>query len=63
MLSALDSIIEHDYLTDKYNRLGNLVNINDYYLFQPIELLNKQISLYDKTRPLFYKKHTISIPC
>ena len=34
---------------------GNLVYIGDYYLFQPIELLNKQISLYDKMRPLFYK--------
>ena len=62
ILSALHSIIEQDYLTDKYNRLGNLINIGNYYLFQPVELLNKQISLYDKTRPLFYKKQILSIP-
>ena len=61
ILSAIHSIIEHDYITDKYNRLGNLVYIGNYYLFQPIELVNKQISLYDKTRPLFYKKSTISV--
>lgn len=62
VLSAIHSIIEYDYITDKYNRLGNLVYIGDYYLFQPIELLNKQISLYDKMRPLFYKKSSISVP-
>tara|TARA_A100001015_G_C14953510_1_gene697780 strand:+ start:1143 stop:1565 length:423 start_codon:yes stop_codon:yes gene_type:complete len=39
ILSALHSIIEQDYLTDKYNRLGNLINIGNYYLFQPVELL------------------------
>ena len=38
--AALTTLIEDDneYITDKFNRLGHLRNIEEYYLFQPIEL-------------------------
>jgi hypothetical protein len=36
--AALDQLVEDnfEYITDKYGRLGNLINIDDLYLFQPL---------------------------
>ena len=44
-----------EYLIDKYGRTGYLVNIGDYYLFQPSELNYKNISIYDRSVPIDYK--------
>jgi hypothetical protein len=43
--SALTQLIEdnNEFITDKYGRSGRLVNIGEYYLFQPIELKDKNI--------------------
>jgi len=59
--SALTQLIEdeNDFIVDKYGRNGKLVNIGEYYLFQPIELLNKNISIYDRSVPLDYKHNFI----
>tara|TARA_B110001450_G_scaffold256524_1_gene287362 strand:+ start:5 stop:2023 length:2019 start_codon:yes stop_codon:yes gene_type:complete len=61
--AALTQLIEdkHEYITDRYGRLGNLVNIDDLYLFQPIELDNKNISFQERSTPIDYKHHTIDI--
>ena len=61
--SALTQLIEdkNEFLTDKYNRLGNLINIGNMYLFQPLELNNKNISLYDRSVPLEYKRDKLAI--
>ena len=45
-------------ITDKYDRTGYLVNIGDYYLFQPSELREKNVSIYDRSVPIDYK-HTM----
>ena len=59
---ALTYLIEgNDYIQDKYNRLGKLINIGDYYLFQPIELNNLHISNYERIRPINYKKQKINV--
>ena len=29
---------KNEYITDRYNRIGNLINIGDLYLFQPLEI-------------------------
>jgi hypothetical protein len=50
----------NEFITDKYGRNGRLVNIGDYYLFQPVELLNKNISIYDRVVPIDYKHNTIN---
>ena len=41
-------IDKHEIIVDKFGRFGNLININDLYLFQPQELNNKNISIFDK---------------
>ena len=48
-----------EYLIDKYGRTGYLVNIGDYYLFQPSELNYKNISIYDRSVPIDYKHDMI----
>ena len=48
-----------EFIVDKYGRNGRLVNIGDYYLFQPIELLDKNISIYERSVPIDYKHSMI----
>jgi hypothetical protein len=59
--AALTQIINDntEYISDKYGRTGYLVNIGDYYLFQPSELNFKNISIYDRSVPLDYKHDMI----
>ena len=61
--AALTVLIDdqNEYLIDKFDRLGHLVNIEDYYLFQPIELNNENISLFDRINPIDYKHDEISV--
>lgn len=62
--AALTSLIDdqNEYLIDKYDRLGHLVNIEEYYLFQPVELNNKNISVFDRRVPIDYKHRDIVVP-
>ena len=62
--AALTVLIDdqNEYLTDKYDRLGHLVNIEEYYLFQPIELNNENISVFDRRNPIDYKHKEIVVP-
>ena len=59
--AALTQIINDntEYISDKYGRTGYLVNIGDYYLFQPSELNFKNISIYDRSVPIDYKHNKI----
>ena len=59
--SALTTLIEdsNEYIVDKYGRNGRLINIGDYYLFQPIEILDKNISIYERSIPIDYKHDMI----
>ena len=54
---ALTQLIEdrNEYITDKYGRTGHLINIGDYYLFQPLELSDPHTSLYERSIPIDYK--------
>ena len=60
--AALTQLIEdkNEYITDEYGRLGNLINIKDMYLFQPLELTNENITTYDRSVPLQYKNKDIT---
>jgi hypothetical protein len=59
--AALTQIITDntEYIIDKYDRTGYLINIGDYYLFQPSELNYKNISIYDRSVPIDYKHNMI----
>ena len=59
--SALTQLIEDDneFITDRYGRNGRLVNIGEYYLFQPIELTDKNVSIFDRMVPIDYKHDSV----
>ena len=52
---------KNEFITDMFGRLGNLVNIGEYYMFQPIELENIQIPYFERTHPISYKRPLIDI--
>jgi hypothetical protein len=64
--AALQQLTEdkNEYVTDKYGRLGNLINIADLYIFQPLELNNPHSSLLERSVPLEVKhdKIVVNIP-
>ena len=61
--AALTQLIEdnNEFIVDRYGRNGRLINIGEYYLFQPIELIDKNISIYDRSVPIDYKHEMINI--
>jgi len=60
--SALTVFIQNknEYLTDKYGRRGVLVNRGDVYSFQPIEINDPNLSIYERSVPIDYKRETVS---
>jgi len=61
--AALTQLVDdkYEFLIDKYGRLGNLVNVDDLYLFQPTELNNTHISIYERETPIDYKRDSIKV--
>ena len=61
--AALTVLVDTDteYITDTYGRTGHLVNIGDYYFFQPIELMNNYITLFERSIPLQFKHEKLKI--
>ena len=59
--AALTQLIDdkNEYISDKFGRLGRLVNIGDLYLFQPLELTDPNISIYDRSVPVQYKRNKL----
>ena len=55
--AALNQLTEdkNEFLVDMYGRMGRLINIGDLYLFQPLELNDNNISIYDRSVPVEYK--------
>ena len=51
---------KNEYIVDKYGRNGNLINIGEYYLFQPIELNYKYISIYEREVPINFKHRDVN---
>lgn len=61
--SALERLISdpYEYMTDVFGRTGTLVNVDDYYMFQPAELSNTGISLYERSVPVEYKRDALQV--
>jgi superfamily II DNA or RNA helicase len=59
--AALTQLIEdnNEFITDKFGRSGYLINIDEYYLFQPSELNYKNVSIFDRSVPIDYKHSMI----
>jgi len=61
--SALTYLIEDstEFLKDMFDRSGRLINIGDYYLFQPLELTDSHISVLERSVPIPFKHQKINI--
>jgi hypothetical protein len=62
IFAALTKLIEdkNEFIVDKYGRNGRLINIGEYYLFQPIELRDNNISIFERSVPIDYKHEMIN---
>jgi hypothetical protein len=58
---ALTQLIEdnNEFIEDRFGRTGRLVNIAEYYLFQPSELINKNASIFERSVPIDVKHKMI----
>ncbi|NBW29009.1 hypothetical protein EBR37_01330, partial [bacterium] len=54
---ALTQLVENnnEQIVDKYDRVGYLINIGEYYLFQPSELNYENVSIFDRSVPIDFK--------
>lgn len=59
--SALQQLITepNEYLVDMFGRSGKLINIDMFYLFQPIELVHSNLSNFERKYPLEYKRQKL----
>ena len=55
--SALSSFVNNktEYLFDRYGRRGNMVNKKNIYAFQPVEINDEHITVFERTAPVDYK--------
>jgi hypothetical protein len=51
-----------EHLIDKYGRRGRLINVGEYYLFQPAEITDPRIDAHDRSAPLQFKRDHIAFP-
>ena len=60
--AALQQLVDDnsEFVADRYGRLGNIVNIGQLYLFQPLELKQKHISIGQRSIPISFKRDTLT---
>ena len=61
--AALTQLIENrnESISDRYGRTGYLINIDEYYLFQPSELNDTKISMFERSVPIDFKNNFIEM--
>lgn len=61
--SALSVFINNksEYLIDRYGRRGNLINRDDVYAFQPVEINDESISIFERSVPIDYKRTHVNL--
>ena len=51
----------NEYIIDKYGRTGRLINKDKYYAFQPLEVTDERISLYERSVPVEFKPQHLDL--
>ena len=60
-VSLTKMINDNTPIYDKYKKKGTLVNVGNYYLFQPEEISNKNITTFERMVPITKKPAIITI--
>jgi len=50
-----------EYIYDEHGRPGYLINRDQYYAFQPIEITDESSSVFDRSIPVDYKRNLLEI--
>jgi hypothetical protein len=50
-----------EFLVDIYGKYGYLLNIGEYYFFQPVELNDPSVSIFEKSTPIPFKRDKITL--
>jgi len=60
---ALSRFIDNksEYVYDRWGRTGYLINRDQYYTFQPIEITDESISLFERELPVDHKREYVEI--
>lgn len=58
---ALSNFVDnkYNYVIDMYGRFGTILNVDVYYVFQPIELSDTQISMFERSVPVDYRRNAL----
>lgn len=61
--SALTHLVKNktELILDKFGKAGNVINVQELYVFQPVEFNDSYTTLYDKMRPLKLKPTRINV--
>lgn len=59
--SALTQLVsnQNEFVSDRFGRIGRVVNLGNLYMFQPLELTNVKQSLYNRRVPLRFKRENV----
>jgi len=52
---------KNEYIYDEYGRSGYLINKDDIYAFQPIEITDEDASVFDRGLPIDYKRSNLQL--
>ena len=52
---------KNEYIYDEYGRSGYLINKDDIYAFQPIEITDEEASVFDRSLPIDYKRSNLQL--
>ena len=63
IFSALSVFINNktEYIVDQYGRRGNLMNKGDIYAFQPVEINDENITVFERKVPIDVKRKSITM--
>jgi hypothetical protein len=56
-----DTIEEKIIITDKFHKLGTIINIGNLYIFQPIESNDKRLLMYNRENPISQRVTEVSL--
>jgi len=59
--SALTQLVNdrNELVGDRFGRVGRVINLNELYMFQPLELTNLNQSLFNRRVPLRFKRQNV----
>jgi superfamily II DNA or RNA helicase len=52
---------KNEFILDKYGRRGYLINKDQYYAFQPVEVNDEGASIFERSAPVDYKHESVFI--